>query len=483
MEDITHVLIVDDEEIICQYLADILSGSGFQVFSTCYPVEALRLARQRHFDLAILDIMMPRMDGFALARELRGIHGSMGVIFLTGFGNLENALKAIRLGVSDFIEKPFKVDELLISVNRVAESLRLEREVQAKSRLLRKSEEQYRILVENLADGVALFSEGRLVFQNRAFSELLGLESMSLDRRAMVELLHPQDRIKAIQDAMKLLKGQPCGPVRYRFRRRDGTYRWVSVNSALIHFKGRSGVISTFRDITPLLEMEMVRRDMERMLRHDMRSSLVAIVGLANRLLNRTELTETQEKYCRQIEASGRQLEKMVETYLDVARLEQGSFKPQRERFNFLDLVAQSRRTLRDLADRKNVDLVIIFNKALYALEHELPFVGDRLYLQNAVDNLVKNAIEASPQNRTVKIKVQSDVAKLTVSVHNWGAVPEEVRSCFFEKYSTHGKKNGTGLGTYMAHLVVTNHGGTITVETTEDDATVVHIELPIEPA
>ncbi|MCK4426296.1 MAG: response regulator, partial [Deltaproteobacteria bacterium] len=445
------VLIVDDEKNICELLTEVLSGMGFSTTATCSPVEALEMATRQCYDLALLDIKMPQMDGISLSQKLRAISPSMGIILITGHGSFENALEAIKLGVSDFIEKPFNIGELLVSVNRLAERQRLEREVREKTELLRQSEEEYRILVDNVADGVALFSEGKIIFHNKIFSRLLGLESMTLYRRAMVDLLHPDDRTKAIQDFAKLMKNKLTSPVKYRFRKNDGTYCWVSVNSSVIRFKDKPSIISTFRDITPFVEMETSRKDMEKMLRHDMHSRLVAIVGLANRLLDKTELSEAQQKCCRHIQQCGKQLEKMVNTYLNVVRLEQGSYKPLQEQFNFMEIVAQVRRILRSIADKKNVDIVIIFNKTLYALEHKLPFIGDKIYLQSALDNLVKNAIEASPQNRSVKIKVKHDDERVWVSVHNWGMVPEQIRSCFFEKHVTSGKKDGTGLGTYMA--------------------------------
>ncbi|MBW2349718.1 MAG: response regulator [Deltaproteobacteria bacterium] len=481
MQNSTNALIVDDEKSVCQLLTEVLSGMGFSITATCSPVEALEMATQRCYDLALLDIKMPQIDGISLSRKLRAISPSMGIILITGYGNFENALEAIKLGVSDFIEKPFNIRELLVSVNRLIERQRLESEVREKTELLRQSEEQYRILVDNVADGVAVFSEAKIIFHNKFFSRLLGLESMTLYRRTMIDLLHPEDRTKAIHDFTKIMKSQRTSPVKYRFRKNDGTYCWVSVNSSVINYRDKPSIISTFRDITPFVEMETSRRDMEKMLRHDMHSRLVAIVGLANRLLDKTELSEAQQKCCRHIQQCGKQLEKMVNTYLNVVRLEPGSYKPLQEQFNFIEMVAQVRRTLRNIADKKNVDIVIIFNKKFYTLENRLPFIGDKTYLQSALDNLVKNAIEASPQNRSVKIKVKHDNAQVWASVHNWGMVPEQIRTCFFKKYATAGKKNGTGLGTYMAHLVVTSHGGSVSFKSSKDEGTTVKIELPIK--
>ncbi len=479
LDIIPKILIVDDEEETCRLLSEALSGISCEVLSTTSAQNALEIAQDWLPDIALLDIHMPEMDGFILAKKLKEILPEIGIILVSGYGNFENAIKAIKVGAEDFIEKPVKLDELTFSVKQTLDKIKLRQEVKEKTELLRQSEEKYRILVENTTDGVALFYKGKILFQNKAFANLLGLDSMTLKKKDLADLLHPDDRTKAISDITRVLKGESVGPVRYRFRKSNGNYCWMSVNSTCITYKGRRTILSTFRDITPLVEMESIRKDMERMLRHDMKSHLVGIIGLAQRLLDKTSLDDKQRRYCTSILRSGHQLQKMVDTYLDVSRLEDGSFKPQQDTFNLLDIIAQARRTLRSLADEKNVDIIIIFNHSLYSTEHNLPFVGDKIYLQNAINNLLKNAIEASPKNRNVKIKVLTKDDHIQISIHNWGEVPQEIRHCFFKKYATCGKKNGTGLGTYMAHLVVTSHGGSINFTSSKDEGTTITMEFP----
>ncbi len=481
LDNIPKILIVDDDEPTCHLLSEALSNMKCEVLSTTSAINALEIAEDWPPDIALVDINMPEMDGFTLVNRLRFIHKDVGVILVSGYGNFKNALKAIKVGAEDFLEKPVKLDELTFSVGQTLEKIRLRQEIREKTELLRQSEEKYRILVENTADGVALFHRGKIVFQNRSFARLLGLDSMTMKKKDLADLLHPEDRHKAISDITRVLKGDSVGPVRYRFRKCDGSYCWMSVNSACVSYKGRKTILSTFRDITPLVEMENIRKDMERMLRHDMKSHLVGIVGLAERLVSKTILDSTQDKYCRQIVRSGKQLQKMVDTYLDISRMEDGSFKPQMDSFNLLDIVVQARRVLRSLADAKNIDIVIIFNHNIYSTEHNLPFIGDKIYLQNALNNLFKNAIEASPENRSVKIKVSTDPDYVKISIHNWGVVPEKVRHCFFKKYTTCGKENGTGLGTYMAHLAVTSHGGRIYFKSSKDAGTTVTMEFPAD--
>lgn len=218
----------------------------------------------------------------------------------------------------------------------------------------------------------------------------------------------------------------------------------------------------------------------QEILQHDMRSLLVGILGFANLLINRTTLDTVQMEYCKQIQHCGVQLENMVNSYLDVSNLEQESFRLRKSRFNLLDVIKQSRKTLHFLADEKNVEISIIYNRRLLSIDDVIVFRGDRLYLQNAIDNLLKNAIEASPTDKRVKIRIKHTRTRLLLSVHNWGSVPTEIRDVFFEKYATHGKKNGLGLGTYMIRLVAEAHSGRASVRSSDDQGTEVTLLLPM---
>ncbi len=217
----------------------------------------------------------------------------------------------------------------------------------------------------------------------------------------------------------------------------------------------------------------------QEMLQHDMRSLLIGITGFSNLLISRTTLDETQMEYCNQIQQCSIQLENMVNTYLDITNMEQEAFQLERSKFNVLNAVRQSRRALRFLADEKNVEMSLIFNKKIAAKDDVLVYEGNRMYLQNAINNLLKNAIEASPQDRRVKIKIKDIGKSVTIGIHNWGTVPKDIRETFFEKYASSGKKGGVGLGTYMAYLVVTAHKGQIDFVSSDEEGTEVLMTLP----
>jgi PAS domain S-box-containing protein len=358
--------------------------------------------------------------------------------------------------------------------------LELEREVASRTEDLKKSEKRYRTLIENTADGVALIQKDKIVFHNKALRKILGYDQRTQNKSKLQDLIYADDRETASRYMKDILSGSGQGPTRYRLKKKDGSVCWTSVNTTLIEYQGQPTLLSSFRDITPSVKRDNMRKDMERMLRHDMRSQLIGILGFINRLINHTSLTEPQLEYCRYIHRCGVQLENKIETYHDISCLEQGFFVLKKDHLNLLDVVKQSRDALRELADRKNINIAIIFNHKMYSIEDNLTFFGDRIYLQNAFNNLLKNAIEASPPDMGVKIKAQEkEKTHIKVSISNWGIVSEEVRSRFFEKYASFGKKDGLGLGTYMARLVVQGHGGNITLQSSKEDGTTVIMELP----
>jgi DNA-binding NtrC family response regulator len=116
-----RVLIVDDETRLRDVLARAIASWGFTVSPARGAAEALHLMRSGRFDIAILDLNLPGMDGIELFGKLREIHPDIQVIVLTGFGNLDVARASIRLDVVDFLEKPCPLGELEQSLHRATQ--------------------------------------------------------------------------------------------------------------------------------------------------------------------------------------------------------------------------------------------------------------------------------------------------------------------------------------------------------------------------
>jgi DNA-binding NtrC family response regulator len=119
------ILVVDDEEIMREILETLLTREGYDVRLAASGAEGLEMARALPFDAAIVDIMMPGLDGIATLDELKRIDEDLAVVIITAFASVESAISAMKSGAFDYITKPFKNDEVLVVVRNAMERRRL----------------------------------------------------------------------------------------------------------------------------------------------------------------------------------------------------------------------------------------------------------------------------------------------------------------------------------------------------------------------
>jgi len=113
MEKDIKLLIVDDETRFLQAIATRLSRRGFDVRTAENGEDAINLARAEKFDLALLDLRMPGMDGGEVLRVLKQEHDFLEAIILTGHGSLESAVELTKLGAYSYLPKPYELDKLI----------------------------------------------------------------------------------------------------------------------------------------------------------------------------------------------------------------------------------------------------------------------------------------------------------------------------------------------------------------------------------
>ncbi len=144
------ILVVDDEADIRDLVAGILSDEGHETRTAFDADSALAAIGDRAPRLVFLDIWLQgsRLDGLALLDEIKKLHPDMPVVMISGHGNIETAVSAIRRGAYDFIEKPFKADRLILVAERALETSKLKREV---SSLRKRSGEQMELIGSSLA--------------------------------------------------------------------------------------------------------------------------------------------------------------------------------------------------------------------------------------------------------------------------------------------------------------------------------------------
>ncbi len=122
------ILVVDDEEIVIRSCLRILGDTEYEVDAVQSGLEALHRLDETHYDVMVLDIMMPTMDGLEVLQRVKESHPDIDVIMVTGLSEIETAVKSMKLGAFDYLPKPFDPEALKILVERAFEKRRLQQE-------------------------------------------------------------------------------------------------------------------------------------------------------------------------------------------------------------------------------------------------------------------------------------------------------------------------------------------------------------------
>lgn len=325
-------------------------------------------------------------------------------------------------------------------------------------------------------------------------------------------LVHPEDRERVRAHVLSQLatRGEPRRvrhqpPDDYRLLLPSGDPVWVHTEGiAVTDARGRtSRYICSFMDITEqmraqdallsshervraqaaqleaqnkaLREAIRVREEVERIARHDLKTPLASIASVPRMLRDGRRLDAREEELLGMVEHAAKRVLSMVNLSLDLFRMEEGSYRLRPQAVDLAALVVTVARELAGHADSKQV-----------AVRHDLPAVaiparGEELLCYSILANLMKNAVEASPEGAAVTVTLEAPAAidGVVLRIHNRGAVPQALRERFFQKYATHGKADGTGLGAYSARLMARVQQGDLQMRTSDAEGTTLTLWLP----
>lgn len=121
------ILIVDDQKDTCDLLMEILADEGYDTFSVLSGRSALNSVKKEKPDLVLLDIKMPRMDGIEALKRIKEIDKNIAVVIITGYGSLDTAREAMRLGAFDYVTKPFDIHLIRAVVSDALGEKKIER--------------------------------------------------------------------------------------------------------------------------------------------------------------------------------------------------------------------------------------------------------------------------------------------------------------------------------------------------------------------
>jgi diguanylate cyclase (GGDEF)-like protein len=115
------VLIVDDEEVVCRLFAEMLKPHGYQTVTTTDGSKIVEMLWEEHFDVVLLDLVMPPFSGLELLRQIKQTDENLPVVIVTGYGSIETAVESMQAGAADFVTKPVESSVLNIRISKAIE--------------------------------------------------------------------------------------------------------------------------------------------------------------------------------------------------------------------------------------------------------------------------------------------------------------------------------------------------------------------------
>jgi signal transduction histidine kinase len=483
------VLVVDDEKVIRDGCTLILKPEGFRVLTAANGREALEVLQCEPVNVVLCDLKMPVMGAVGVLEEAGRCYPDLPVIIITGHGTVDDAVECMKKGAYDFVTKPFRIDNLILSVNRALEKERLAREMrqlreeQARN-LYHLALEQSRMhtIVNCMADGVLVVNRSlEVVLCNPGFRQLLGLSAPLPLPGPLASYLDDPSFQQALQDLLDSPIGEPARHISQELCRGRVHLRCLSAP-----FYGLDqqvlGTVSVFHDISRFKELEEMKSSFVGMVSHELRSPLTAIKlqhkvildGLAG------ELSEQQRELLTRAHAKIQGLLDLINDLLDVAKMEAGHGHLEQIPVDLIEILEGVVHLLAARAAQQKVTLKL-------DVPGDLPAIwADRRSMEEVFVNLVSNAINYSPDGGEVQIcaMCHGDYLEAQVRDTGIGIEPEEIPKIFDKFYRVkHPRARqviGTGLGLSIVKALIEAHRGSVEVESELGVGTTFRVLLPI---
>jgi PAS domain S-box-containing protein len=311
---------------------------------------------------------------------------------------------------------------------------------------------------------------------NPAWERTLGYSIDELLKIPRIDLVHPEDRAATINEIRSLRAGRNTVWFENRYRRKDGTYVWLSWSATAVPDKQEMYAVA--RDVTALKTTEAALRtakeEAERSskfkdqflstMSHELRTPLNAVVGFSELLMDDKHgpLTERQQRYVKHIRTGGFHLLKLINDILDLSKIEAGRLQLSTLTLDVSQSFHEAVETLCPLAENKKL--------TIRQGDTDLTVAADETRFKQILMNLLGNAIKFTPEHGSIQLDahVQDDFVRIDVRDSGPGIPPGEEQRIFEAFYRTQQWGNtveGSGLGLAITRRLVELQGGQITVE------------------
>jgi len=523
-----RILVADDESDVLDMCVRALSLEGYQVYGVHNGFEAIEMVKKQEFDLLLTDIRMPGMNGLQTYQTIKRHNPDIVGVVITGYGSVDTAIEALKLGMDDFLLKPFSLDELSSAISRALERKRLERENARLKALIPLFELSQAFMTVTDLDALlhkvmkVAVSEtsanlGVLMLENEASGDLevRAVVTDSGERMPASEYkLCDSIAARTVQSHQALIwqKESEQGPFFASEAINAGVTTAVAlpliVKEEMIGIlslaKGREGVAFAPSDVEllsvlasqaaiaiqnarlftrtriayeKLSALDHLKSEFISIAAHELRTPLAAIttyVGLLEQ-----ECQGEQKDYINAIARAADRLRLLMNDMTNLKFLEAGQIELKRAKFSLPQLLAEVMDQVKPLADTKKQSIAV-------QVHQDFPTIyADGPKLKVILGHLITNAIKFTPEGGKITVGAEINGSGMRVAVRDTGVgIPEKEWEWIFKPFyqlenSLIREHGGIGIGLPIAKNLVELHGGRIWLESTKGQGSTFYFTIP----
>ena len=492
-----RILVVEDNEYDYEIAERILNRSDLacDLKWVQHGRDALKQLLIQHYDLITLDYNLPDTTGLDVFREILKQGIPTPVIFVTGDGDEQIAVEALKSGAQDYFVKDPNGDYLKLLPTVISKVViqwddKLAR--QRAEKALRESEQRFRALATHAPVGIyESDADGNFIYVNESWSQVTGLSQEEAIGMGWTNTIHPDDAHEVISHWKQSIEnGERPQDRNYRVQRPDGSIAWVHGSTTPFYGEEEqvTGFIGTIVDITErkyaedvlkLYATELEARNQEldnyaQTISHDLKNPLGTmrfLVDLVLRYDDKDKQTETVAKIIRAIE----RMDRMIDQLLHLAKLRKAEVDMVSVDVN--QIVQDTVEDFEVKCEEKNIALHINGNLT--------QVIGHAVWIEEIFANLIGNAVKYMNEDNTkpiiaVRGEQQGDFVRLEVQDNGVGIEPEDHEHLFemFTRFNSH-TENGFGLGLSIVKRLVSNMKGEMGVNSTPGEGSTFWFRLP----
>jgi signal transduction histidine kinase/DNA-binding response OmpR family regulator len=522
-----RILVAEDEPFVREMCLRSLWMAGYDAVGVSNGREAIERVRQEPFDAFVTDLRMPQMSGLDACRTVRELYADLAIIVITGFGTMESAMEALKLGVFEFLLKPFSPDELTDTVERALYKQHLAREnarlhalipLYDLSRIFMSSVDMavlprhvVRIAQQEVnADSASLMllnDEGELIIhaaeglppevidgtRQRADEGIAGyvlthrqplilqgdvkedprFQSFERESQVASAISVPvmyQDHVLGVLNVANTQEGT-------RFTEADVDLLSVLASQAAVAIENARLFQETQDAYRRLAELDHLKSEFISIAAHELRAPLAVLLAYAS--IIQDEATGSMREHLTQVVESAMQLKSIIDEMVSLRRIDTGEALVSLTNVQVGATLQSVLRDLGPLAEKKGLRISSDLPDGLP------PVRADEQVFYLILTNLISNAIKFTPDHGTIRVTGYQDGSSVVVAVSDTGiGIPPDNLERIFERFyqvenSLRREHGGIGLGLAIAREMAELIDGRMWVESQVNKGSTFYLALP----